>query len=436
MRLRCLYPLMFLPVFMMLAFTAAPDEKHVIEIRPTKFIATIAIPDFREKTGTYLIKSGTFSGIIYRDLELSGLFRRPDNEKFVAETNRSDEKQGEINFPEWSRLGCLFLLKGGYSISDAGLAADCYLYDIKTGQRIFGKHFSGYSKRDYRLLAHRISDEIVRYIAHEPGIASTRIIFVSRHGKDKEIYVMDADGFGKRALTADGSLAATPCWGAAASEIYYTSYKDYNPDLCGMRISDGKTWFISRHPGFNLSPTWCEKTKCIALTLSKDGNSEIYTMDRTGRHLKRLTFNRAIDSSPSWSPEGNQILFTSDRSGSPQIYAMDSEGLNVRRLTFQGTYNDSAVWSPNGDKIAFVTRQGGAFNIFLMNIDGTNWVQLTANQGNNEDPSWAPDSHHIVFTSDRTGSPQIYVMNDNGSNQAQLTFTGSSQSAAWSPLVK
>ena len=48
----------------------------------------------------------------------------------------------------------------------------------------------------------------------------------------------------------------------------------------------------------------------------RDGNSEIYVMNRNGSGVRRLTNNAASDSTPTWSPTGTQIAFTSDRSGS------------------------------------------------------------------------------------------------------------------------
>ncbi|MBN1901882.1 Tol-Pal system beta propeller repeat protein TolB [Candidatus Sumerlaeota bacterium] len=416
-------------------FSLHAQETHEIVIKPKKYVATIAIPPFSCKPGSEEIKSTALPDVIYRDLELSGFFLRPQNDKFVTDTNRSDLTAGKIDFPEWNRLGCSFLLKGEYALNPSSITADCYLYDVKTGARIFGKNFGDYPKNAWRRLAHRISDEIVRYVTHNQGIACSQIIYISKLGKGKDLYIMDSDGAEQRALTNDQNLAAAPCWGIGGTEVYYTSYKEHNPDLWAMRLADNQTGVISSYPGFNLSPSWCEKTQRLVLTLSKDGNSEIYTMDNRGKNLKRLTYDRAIDSSPSWSPEGNQVVFTSDRSGSPQIYVMDSEGLNVKRLTFQGSYNDSPVWSPLGDRIAFASRKGGYFHIFLMDTNGANWIQLTEGSSNNEDPCWAPDGRHLAFTSNRTGSPQIYVINDDATILMQLTKNGKNQSPSWSPIL-
>ncbi len=436
MKRNFLFQLFIVLILPFALFPSFSQENYEIVVhRNKKYVATIAIPDFKKKEPGEVLKPGFFPEIIYRDLEISGFFLRPKNENFISQTNASDEKTGKIDFTEWSRLGCAFLVKGEYQLSAADMTADCYLYDVKTEQRVFGKNFGRYPKAQHRRLAHRISDEILRYVSHEQGIAATQILFISKQGKGSDLFVMDSDGFDLHALTTDGNLAATPCWGFGATEVYFTSYKEYNPDLWVLRLDDGKTGVLSSYPGFNLSPCWSEKTKKIALTLSKDGNSEIYTLDYRGQNAKRLTRDRAIDSSPSWSPDGNQIIFTSDRAGTPQIYVMDSEGGGVRRLTFQGSYNDSAVWSPKGDRIAFASRIQGCFQICLMDVNGSNWEQLTSGSSNNEDPAWAPDGRHIVFSSSRTGSYQIFIVCDDGAGLTQLTFKGKNQSPAWSPIL-
>ncbi|MFH0794666.1 MAG: Tol-Pal system beta propeller repeat protein TolB [bacterium] len=405
-------------------------------VRPSgRILSSIAIPALVPKAGSPAsYKKGFLSEIIYNDLELSGYFQRAKNQQFVEETHDGELKTGQVNFPEWIRLGANFLLVGDYTASGESLSAEIVLYDVPTGGRIMGKQYENYNAHNYRRLAHRISDDIVEYITHEPGIARTQIAYTYKTGKTKEIYVMDADGFNPRPLTNDRSLALAPCWGAGGTELYLTSYSDHNPDLRGVFVDGSRSWWISRRPGFNFSAAWNPGAQRIALTLGKDGNSEIYTMDRNGQDLQRLTKDHAIDSSPCWSPDGSRIVFTSDRGGSPQLYAMDAGGGGAKRITYQGTYNDSAAWSPKGDRIAFVARAKGIFNIYVMNPDGSNWVQLTANQGDNEDPCWSPNGLYLTFSSNRTGTYQVYRMNGDGSNVRVLTSAGDCQSPAWGPI--
>ena len=429
------------------SFSQQPNQ-HVYkigEVRATgRSLYTIAVPSFTTAGGSAKLQKGTFSSIIYNDLELSGFFQRVKGQNYINEQHILDIRSKKINHAEWRRLRTNFLVRGTYTLTAESISAKVELWESGKGIRIFGREYSNYGVNQWRTLAHKISDDIHYYVTSKRGVANTKIAYVqgvkSNRGRIKEINVMDADGSNIIRLTNEKNLVATPCWGMNGAEIFFTTYKDFNPDLARISINGGKTSFISRRSGFNLSPNWNSATKRIVLTLGKDGNSEIYTMDRNGKGLKRLTWSKAIDSSPNWFPNGRQIVFTSDRTGGPQIYVMDKDGVNTRRLTHQGTYNDSAVVSPKGDRIAFTGRSRGIFNIYTMDINGQNWVQLTgakSNQGNNEDPSWSPNGEQLVFTSDRRGGvAQIFIMNADGSQQKQITSKGMNHSPVWSPIYE
>ena len=44
----------------------------------------------------------------------------------------------------------------------------------------------------------------------------------------------------------------------------------------------------------------------IAFMSMRDGNSELYVMNRDGSGVRRLTNNPAIDITPTWSPTGTR----------------------------------------------------------------------------------------------------------------------------------
>lgn len=413
-------------------------------VRPTEGRSTfpIAVPPF-ESQGSERLDTPLLSETIMNDLVLSGYFRPPDNERFARETNLLDRQQGIIHFAEWSRIGVSYLVKGSYEIQGDELIVEVKTYDVISRNYVFGQRYLKYKVSEARSLAHRISDDVIERLLGVPGIASTQIAFVRQLdplGKTKQLTIMDADGHNIRSITGQGELTATPCWGARGTELYYTTYLDYNPDLAGVILQTGETWWISRRTGFNLSPAWSETRKLIALTLTKDNNSELYTMTRAGQELQRLTYDKSIDSSPSWSPDGRSIAFTSDRTGTPQIYVMDVASGDVRRLTYGLRYCDAAVWSPAGvdERIAFTARVEGNFQIFTIKPNGSDMVQLTRGPHNNEDPTWAPNGQVIAFTSNRTGTRQIHTCFAlDGSNVQQLTSGGAQcQSSAWSPFAQ
>jgi len=322
---------------------------------------------------------------------------------------------------------------GRWSVNGGQITLTGEVRDFPVRRLILTRDYRGPSA-EWRSLVHQFADDIVLQFTGEPGVARTRIAFVVREGRNKELWVMDLDGANARALTSDRSIALSPSWSPEGSLLLFSTYRDGGPPhLYVVPAGGGKLYQVSARPGLNTSPSYSPDGREIACTLSKDGNPEIYVLDARGGSPRRLTDNRAIDTSPTWSPTGREIGFTSDRSGSPQVYVMDREGGNVRRLTYDVDYTDSPAWSPRGDLIAFVNRTGGGFDIYVCGADGRN-ARLVVSGASNENPRWSPDGRHLVFASNRDGAFALYVSDLDGRLPRKLD-TGARVvlSPAWSP---
>jgi len=373
-----------------------------------------------------------FAQIVARDLEISGHFRVVPRDTHIEAAQSSGITAESINFPDWSVIGALALVKGSLRVEGDQLRVEARLFDVFQRRLLLGRNYQG-SAANLRRMAHRFADEIMLQLTGERGPFDSRIAFVSnRGGRFKELYVTSLDGGDVRQVTFNQTLTLSPSWGPQGS-LLFTSYQRGNPDLYRFDALAGTQSRLVHGRGLNLGGKYSPDGTRIALASEERGSPNIVLVDPAGRLLSRVTDSYALDVSPSWSPDGKQLAFCSDRAGNPQIYIVDAAGGTPRRVTSSGGYNTSPAWSPRGDRIAYVGRVSGRFHIFTVNADGSDARQITSGAGDNEDPSWSPDGRYLVFSSTRTGARKLFVSDVTGASQVQLTRGGGDDSSpAWS----
>ena len=398
----------------------------------------IAIPEFTRLNSTP--DEGNFARgvpeIIANDLRFSALFA-------VASTPALPAAQDAMKqeFARLQQAGAHAAMHGLMRIDGQRLTIEFRLYDLTNPEfrLIASKMFWVEPLADHRRLAHRIADEVVYQFTGERGIAETKIVYVSQLGANKELVMIDYDGFNQAQLTNLHSTSLSPAWSPMDSSVAFTSFFKGYPYLFRVfpfnpRRRGQDPELMSAWPGLNTAPAWAPDGRIIALTLSKGGNPDIFTLRVGTSDFRQLTNNRGIETDPSWSPTGREIAFTSDRSGSPQIWVMSAEGTNARRLSFGGSYDTQPRWSPRGDTVIFTRRTSGGFDLWAIQPDGSNARALTQGNGSNESASWAPNGRHIIFSSSRGGRSQLYTMLADGTEQQPLTRDrGEATSPTWSP---
>ncbi|HEU4561114.1 MAG TPA: hypothetical protein VFS20_24900 [Longimicrobium sp.] len=174
---------------------------------------------------------------------------------------------------------------------------------------------------------------------------------------------------------------------------------------------------------------------------------DIWSADRLGRNLKRLTNTPGYDAEATISPDGGTIIFTSTRDGDLDLYAMEPDGGNVTRLTHEPGYDGGAFFSPDGKRIVYRashptdTAALADYNrllqqnlvrptkleIWVMDADGSNKRQVTRLNAASFAPFFHPDGKRIIFSSNH-GDPRgrefdLYIINDDGTGLERITHT-------------
>ncbi len=195
----------------------------------------------------------------------------------------------------------------------------------------------------------------------DPAISpdGTKIVYCSAHDtRYFEIYVMNADGSGRKQLTSFNTAdACGPVWSPNGKTIAFYAYAFTNPNR----------------------------------------NPQIWTMDPDGSNQKRLT-DHGMD--PSWSPDGRQIAFSSNHDNVFQIYEMNADGSNAHRVSKDKTEASNPAWAPDGQAIAYVAEgEAGHRAIYIMGADGSDSHRLAFSK--KQDfcfPVWSKDGKFLAFT--------------------------------------
>ncbi len=289
------------------------------------------------------------------------------------------------------------------------------------------------SGKDPVRVAHQVSDAITRAVTGQRGMADSRILLIGSRSGKKEIYICDSDGARLTQLTNDKSVALAPAWGANGESFVYTSFKNRFPAISLVDLRTRKIRGLPKFPGLNTAGDISSSGRDLLMTLSRDGNPEIYILDMKNFRSTRVTRTRdANEASPVWSPDGRQIAYVSDSRGSPHIYISNRDGSGRRLLTKEGRENVSPDWGPKG--IVYASRRFGRYHIYV--IDPVTGVskQLTKADVDHENPSWAPDGRHVVFGRTQGFHTDLYVLDTMGDPQVRLTrLQGDWYSPAWSP---
>ncbi|MEL7487960.1 MAG: Tol-Pal system beta propeller repeat protein TolB [Pseudomonadota bacterium] len=405
----------------------------------------IAVPNFIEGDADIAGLGRDITGVVMADLDRSGLFSVIDQRAYIEDLQTVNIRP---KFADWRLINAQVLAVGEIKqLDDGRIEVATRVWDVFANEQLGAVAFKT-PPENWRRAAHKVADFIYKSLTGEDGYFDTRVVFVHETGpkerRTKQLMIMDQDGANPIPLTDGlGYQVLTPRFSPTQQQITYMALFDDRPGQVYLfNIETGEQERLGQFRGMSFAPRFSPDGTKVVMSMERNGNSDVFSMDLSTRRLTRLTDNLAIDTSPTMSPDGRRIAFTSDRGGSEQIYVMNADGTGVKRITFGDGRYQTPVWSPRGDLIAFTRSYRGRFYIGVIRPDGRGERLLTESFFE-EGPTWAPNGRVLMFyrqtPTDRNGtggSATLWSVDLTGRNLRRVRTPGDASDPAWSPPLR
>ncbi len=376
----------------------------------------------------------TLRAVVRRDLDFSDRFEMlavGDSAPASVGSQPGGGTASGINYGLYKLYGAEFAVE----LTEASGGVTARLHDLSLNRVRSQQTVSLPPAADpgYRLEAHRLADEITRWASGTPGIAASRLLFVS----GGRVYRADSDGEEISALTAGGATALSPVWAPDGRRFAFTRLEGGRGGVVIQSLTGPALVTPGTETALNITPAFSPDGRLLAYAHSDERGTDIFTANVVDRCCaQRLTVGRFADNlSPTFSPDGRRIAFISTRAGPPQLYVMAADGTDQELLApfdYGATGSSNAPeWSPDGANVVFHREVSRSPQLFAVDVAGRRVRQLTS-AGRNEDPTWAPDGRHVAFISDRSGQRQIWIIDIETGRVRQLKTPGAARLPAWS----
>lgn len=174
-----------------------------------------------------------------------------------------------------------------------------------------------------------------------PTASGSRVVFVSSRSGDSKLYL----------LTEKSTRAITTGLDSAPAFSFDGKSLAWERRLPATTAASAST--TSGAPSPAASPT-------------ASINAQIFMSDDL-KSAVPLTAPGFIDRQPAWNGKGDAVVFSSNRAGKTfDLYSIDRKGSCLKRLTEVQVDLSQPTASPDGSKIAFVAKVNGVNQIFIM----------------------------------------------------------------------
>jgi TolB protein len=268
-----------------------------------------------------------------------------------------------------------------------------------------------------------------------------RILFSSSRSGFWDLYRMAPDGTGVVRVTSFSSLEGAPAWSPDNKRIAFSRLR---PDASNVLHRDiylmnadgsGKRWILPQPSSARImNPSWSPDGTRLVVSVEMPDVPQLMLMNvATGAMSFIIGAQGAVSGNyPSFDPTGKKILYLGSDYGSIETINVDGSGHTV--IMAGAPYEfQTPRYSPDGKRLAFARRVSGNEDVYVRTLATGTTKRLTFHTSDDYAPTWSPDGSRIAFNSFRAGPSQIYTVSSAGGTQTRITQTTTQEAEpAWS----
>ncbi|MCP4490584.1 MAG: hypothetical protein GY820_25205 [Gammaproteobacteria bacterium] len=170
---------------------------------------------------------------------------------------------------------------------------------------------------------------------------------VEKQGSN-DIWVMSVEGDQLRKVTDMAWYQGQPRWGMDSNRLYFNSGRfDQSQDIWVVDLSSGDQRQLTNAQRFHFDVI--EGPEGLLLfSGNRSGNYDIWLRQADGK-TDRLTEHEALDANPVWSLGNKGIVFESTREGRSQLFSLDLQSRQLQQLTHAQFGARFPRWSQSGE---------------------------------------------------------------------------------------
>ena len=161
--------------------------------------------------------------------------------------------------------------------------------------------------------------------------------------------------------------------------------------------SEGVRKWLTQGSQVNFQPLMAGNDETLVFTSNRDGNSDIWELNRRSSAVRRLTSHPASDADVFLSRDGKTLLWSSARTGHFEIWGAGGDGSAPRRISDDGVDAENPSLSRDGSAIVYTSFNEKKTGIWTVRPDGTDARHLVP--GRNILPEISPDGAWVSFVS-------------------------------------